>query len=65
MKSVAIDLDESRQEKLNQILESTVVVSSELKVAGHIISVQPPKLSATAVANALLKQAIDDAHARL
>jgi predicted transcriptional regulator len=65
MKSTAITLDEERAIKLQQLSESTAGYVSTVHVAGIAFDVQQRKISASAIATALLNAAIDNAHAQL
>ena len=65
MKSVTINLDPDRSEKLKQISEQSKIEAQSVHVAGRTFLVEPRKLSASAIAMGLLNAAIDDAHAQL
>ena len=65
MKSIAINLDSSRSEKLKQIAERSQTEPQSVYIAGRTFQVEPRKLSASAIAMGLLNAAIDDAHAQL
>jgi len=62
MKSVAINLDADRAEKLKKLSEATFGKVANISIAGQILPVQQPKVSASRIANALLNAAIDDAY---
>ena len=61
MKSVAINLDASRAEKLMKLSETTSGYTVEVEVAGQTIEVQQRKVAKTTLALALLNSAIDTA----
>jgi len=61
MKSVAINLDASRAEKLMTLSETTSGYTVEVEVAGQTIEVQQRKVAPTTLALALLNSAIDSA----
>ena len=65
MKSIAINLDPDRSEKLTQIARQAPAQHSTVEIGGHALQVEPRKLSASAIAIGLLNAAIDDAHAQL
>ena len=65
MKSIAINPDSSRSEKLKQIAERAQTEPQSVYIAGRTFKVEPRKLSASAIAMGLLNAAIDDAHAQL
>ena len=65
MKSISISLNPERSEKLKAIQEATAVQAHSVQVAGLSFEVQPRKVSASAIAMALLNAAIDDTHSRL
>ena len=65
MKSAAIILDETRQEKLRKISDATAGNTSTVQVAGQTFEVEQRKVSASKIAQALLNAAIDDAYALL
>ncbi len=65
MKSVSINLDAEHSAKLQQLSESTAGITSQVHVAGQTFAVEQRKISASAIANALLNAAIDNAHAQL
>ena len=65
MKSIAINLDPSRSEKLKQIAERAQTEAQNVYIAGRTFEVEPRKLSASAIAIGLLNAAIDDAYAQL
>ena len=61
MKSVAINLDADRAEKLMKLSETTSGYNVEVEVAGQTIEVQQRKVAPTTLALALLNSAIDNA----
>ena len=61
MKSVSINLDASRAEKLMKLSETTSGYTVEVEVAGQTIEVQQRKVAPTTLALALLNSAIDTA----
>jgi hypothetical protein len=65
MKSIAINLDPARSQKLKEITEATAAQAQSVFIAGRNFEVEPRKLSASAIAISLLNAAIDDAHAQL
>ena len=65
MKSTAINLDDDRSAKLEELSNATAGYVSTVRVAGLAFDVEQRKISATAIATALLNQAIDNAHAQL
>lgn len=65
MKSIAINLDPGRAEKLKQISEQAPAQFPSVQIGGRTLQVEPRKLSASAIAASLLNAAIDDAHASL
>jgi predicted transcriptional regulator len=65
MKSIAINLDPSRSEKLKQLADRSQTEPQSVYIAGRTFHVEPRKLSASAIAMGLLNAAIDDAHAQL
>lgn len=65
MKSIAINLDSGRSEKLKQLTERAQPEAQSVHIAGRTFHVEPRKLSASAIAMSLLNAAIDDAHASL
>lgn len=65
MKSIAINLDPARSQKLKEITEATAAQAQSVFIAGRNFEVEPRKLSASAIAISLLNAAIDDAHASL
>lgn len=65
MKSINIVLSPERSEKLKAITESIKLEAQAVHLADRSFSVEPRKVSATAIAASLLNAAIDDAHAHL
>jgi len=65
MKSVAITLDAERAEKLAKLSSATLGKIAHISVAGRILPVQQPKVSASKIAQALLNAAIDSAFENL
>lgn len=65
MKSVAINLDQSRSEKLAKLSEATKGNMTNVSIAGEFIEFEQPRLSSTKLAQALLNSAIDKAYAQL
>ncbi len=65
MKNVQILLDQQRAEKLKAITESIVLEAQAVHLANRSFTVEPRKVSASAIAASLLNAAIDDAHAQL
>lgn len=65
MKSIAINLDPSRSEKLKQLADRSQTEPQSVYIAGRVFQVEPRKLSASAIAMGLLNAAIDDAHSQL
>lgn len=65
MKSINILLNPERAEKLKAITESIKLEAQAVHLANRSFSVEPRKVSATAIAASLLNAAIDDAHAHL
>ncbi len=65
MKSIAINLDPDRAEKLKFISEQAPAQFPSVQIGGRTLQVGPRKLSASAIAMGLLNAAIDDAHAQL
>ena len=65
MKSINIVLSPERSEKLKAITESIKLEAQAVHLANRSFSVEPRKVSATAIAASLLNAAIDDAHAHL
>lgn len=65
MKSITISLNPEHSAKLQQISEATAGRTSHVEVAGQTFSVEQRKISASAIAAALLNAAIDNAHAQL
>lgn len=61
MKSVAINLDPDRAEKLTKLSETTSGYTLEVEVAGQTIEVQQRKVAPSTLAMALLNSAIDNA----
>jgi|TARA_Y100000033_G_scaffold15765_1_gene14737 predicted transcriptional regulator len=65
MKSIAINLDSDRSEKLKQLSNQTRTQPQSIHIGGRVFEIEPRKLSASAIAMGLLNAAIDDAHAQL
>lgn len=65
MKSINILLSPERSEKLKAITESIKLEAQAVHLADRSFTVEPRKVSATAIAASLLNAAIDDAHAHL
>jgi predicted transcriptional regulator len=65
MKSIAINLDPSRSEKLKQLADRSQTEPKSVYIAGRTFQVEQRKLSASAIAMGLLNAAIDDANAQL
>ena len=65
MKSINILLSPERAEKLKAITESIKLEAQAVHLADRSFTVEPRKVSATAIAASLLNAAIDDAHAHL
>jgi hypothetical protein len=65
MKSINILLNPERAEKLKAITESIKLEAQAVHLADRSFTVEPRKVSATAIAASLLNAAIDDAHAHL
>jgi hypothetical protein len=65
MKSISINLDADRSEKLKQLSDSTAGHTTQIELAGLIFNVPERKISASAIAIGLLNAAIDNAHAQL
>ena len=65
MKSVAINLDQSRSDKLAKLSEATKGNMTNVSIAGEHIEFEQPKLSASRLAAALLNSAIDRAFSQL
>ena len=65
MKNVSILLDNKRAEKLKAVTESIVLEAQAVRLADRSFTVEPRKVSASAIATSLLNAAIDDAHAHL
>jgi hypothetical protein len=65
MKSVSINLDPSRADKLNKISEATANNMASVSVAGELLEFEQAKLSPTRLAQILLNSAIDRAYSRL
>tara|TARA_Y100000004_G_scaffold54583_1_gene60827 strand:- start:2 stop:199 length:198 start_codon:yes stop_codon:yes gene_type:complete len=65
MKSIAINLDDNRSEKLKQLADCSQIEAQSVCIGGRTFQVEPRKLSASAIAIGLLNAAIDDAHAQL
>ena len=65
MKSVTINLDPDRADKLDKISEATKGNMTNVSIAGECIEFEQPKLSATKLAQALLNSAIDRAFSQL
>ncbi len=65
MKSIAINLDSERSEKLKQITEQAPAQFPNVQIGGRTFQVEPRKLSASAIALGLLNAAIDDAYTQL
>ena len=65
MRSVAINLDADRAEKLMKLSDTTSGYTVEVEVAGQTIEVQQRKVAPTTLALALLNSAIDNAFDKL
>jgi predicted transcriptional regulator len=65
MKSISIKLSPDRSAKLQQLSDSTAGRKAQVEVAGQSFTVEQRKISASAIACALLDTAIDNAHAQL
>ena len=65
MKTVQINLDQMRSEKLKKLSEATKGNMTNVSIAGEFIEFEQPKLSSSRLAQALLNSAIDKAYAQL
>ena len=65
MKTVQINLDQLRSEKLKKLSEATKGNMTNVSIAGEFIEFEQPKLSSSRLAQALLNSAIDKAYAHL
>jgi hypothetical protein len=65
MKSINIVLSPERSEKLKAITESIKLEAQAVHLADRSFTVEPRKVSASAIAASLLNAAIDDAHAHI
>ena len=65
MKTVQINLDQLRSEKLKKLSEATKGNMTNVSIAGEFIEFEQPRLSSTKLAQALLNSAIDKAYAQL
>ena len=65
MKTVQINLDQLRSEKLKKLSEATKGNMTNVSIAGEFIEFEQPKLSSSKRALALLNSAIDKAYAQL
>jgi hypothetical protein len=65
MKTVQINLDQLRSEKLKKLSEATKGNMTNVSIAGECIEFEQPKLSSSRLAQALLNSAIDKAYAQL
>ena len=65
MKNVQIVLNQDRAQKLKEITESIKLEAQAVNLANQTFTVEPRKVSASAIAASLLNAAIDDAHEHL
>ena len=65
MKSISINLDPERSQKLKELSDSTAGHSTQIDFADLSFNVKERKVSASAIAIGLLNAAIDKAHAQL
>ncbi len=65
MKTVQINLDQLRSEKLKKLSEATKGNMTNVSIAGEFIEFEQPQLSSSKLALALLNIAIDKAYAQL